>query len=368
MSQIEIVAEFDNLYRAYRRVRMCNCGTVSALRFEKFALEGIDRLQRLLLTRTYTMGPYLEFDVDYPKKRHVKACCFKDKIIQHSLCKNVLWPEVNKHLISDNYASREGMGTQYAINRFKRMLHNYYINFGNVGYLLKIDVRKYFYSINLNILKQQMRRYNFDEGALWLIDIIIDSMCHEERNGVKYGVPIGNQTSQCFAVQYLNGIDHYIKDQLGVKYYGRYMDDSFVLCRTKQEAQSMKQLITAKYKEYDLELNEKTQIIPIHKGITFLGRRFSMSPTGKITERLTNQNIRHRYKEIHKKAQQVATGEITCNDYWTSFVAWNGYAHHADTYKIRMRLYHFAKEELENAVDKELRNSPAYKSGIPIRS
>ena len=110
--------------------------------------------------------------VTYPKKRIVKACAFKDKIVQNSLCKNVLWPMIDKYLIADNYASRKGMGTHYAINRFRQQLHNYYLNYGNVGYCLKLDVKKYFYNINLNLLKQQMRRYDFDDSILRLVDLI----------------------------------------------------------------------------------------------------------------------------------------------------------------------------------------------------
>ena len=213
-----------------------------------------------------------------------------------------------------------------------------------------------------------MRGYDFDESILWLVDLIIDSMWHEERNGVKYGVPIGNQTSQCFAVQYLNDVDHYIKDQLGQKYFGRYMDDSVLIGKYKSDLNEIKELVRKKYAEHDLEMNAKSQVIPLHKGITYLGKRFELEPNGKITERLTSQNIRHRYTEIHKKAALVALGEMTTEEYWTSFIAWNGYAKHSDTYKIRMRLYDYAKEALKNALAQQLRSEHSYKLGIPIRS
>lgn len=368
MRQIEIVTDYDNMYKAYRRVRSCNVGKMSALRFEINALDGIDRLQRSLLDGSYEMGDYIVFKVTYPKERIVKACAFKDKIVQNSLCKNVLWPMIDKYLIADNYASRKGMGTHYAINRFRQQLHNYYLNYGNVGYCLKLDVKKYFYNINLDLLKRQMRNYDFDESILSLVDLIIDSMWHEERNGIKYGVPIGNQTSQCFAVQYLNDVDHYIKDQLGQKYFGRYMDDSVLIGKNKSDMNEIKELVREKYAEHDLEMNAKSQVTPLHKGITYLGKRFELAPNGKITERLTSQNIRHRYSEIHKKAALVALGEMTTDEYWTSFVAWNGYAKHSDTYRIRNELYKYAKEELKNALAQQLRSEHSYKLGIPLRS
>ena len=368
MNQIEIIANFDNMHKAYKRVVSRNTGTVAAMKFEKHALEGIDRLQYALLSGEYEMGPYMVFSVHYPKERLVKACCFKDKIVQRSACHEVLWPMMDPHLITDNYASREGMGTKMAVDRFKSNLYNYYQHYGNVGYILKIDVKKYFYSINNDILKEQMRGYGFDQSILSLLDLIIDSMCHEVRNGVRYGVPIGNQTSQNFAVQYLNPVDHFIKDQLGIKYYGRYMDDSYIIGNSKAELNDLKDVIRDKCALLDLELNGKTQVIPIHKGITFLGKRFELSPTGKITTRLTSQNIRHRHAEIHKKAALVALGELSADEFWQSFVAWNGYAKHADTYRIRHEMYAYAKEELHNALKQQLRTELSYKSGIPLRS
>ena len=368
MRQIEIVADFANMYRSYRRVRSCNVGKMSALRFEANALDGIDRLQNSLLDGTYRLGKYIVFNVTYPKAREVKACAFKDKIVNNSTCNNVLWPMIDKYLIKDNYASRKGMGTSAAVRGFRQQLHDYYLNYGNVGYCLKLDVKGYFYNINLEILKEQMRGYDFDESILNLLDIIIDSMWNEERNGKRYGIPIGNPSSQFFGVEYANVVDHFIKDQLGQKYYGRYMDDSVILGKSKIELNEIKELIREKYAELDLELNSKSQDIPLHKGITYLGKRFELAPNGKITERLTSQNIRHRYTEIHKKAALVALGEMTTEEYWTSFIAWNGYAKHSDTYKTRMRLYDYAKEALKNALAQELRSEHSYKLGIPIRS
>lgn len=346
MNQIEIVADFENLDKAGRRVCTCNVGKISTSKYKLHSLEGIDRLQKLLLSRKYTMESYIAFRVTYPKPREVQACAFRDKIVQYSLTKNVLFPIANKHLIADNYASREGMGTLYAVNKFKDKLFNYYQHYGNEGYILKIDVKKFFYSINHTILKEQMRNYKFDDSVLWLIDLIIDSICHEVRNGVEYGVPIGNQTSQFFAVQYINKIDHFIKDQLGIKYYGRYMDDSYILLNSKQQLHEIKSLVTEEYNKLDLKLNGKTQIQPIRNGITFLGKRFSISSTGKITDRLCSRNIQHRYKAIRQNRQRVSNDEMTEKEYWASFAAWNGYAKHSDTFKIRKRLYDYAKEEL----------------------
>lgn len=368
MKQIETVASFESLHEAYKNVCSKHGNKIAALKFEAHALDGVQRLQNELLSGTYKMGQYSIFEVSYPKKRLVKSCAFKDKIVQRSLCKSLLWVKTEPHLIYDNYASRENKGTSLALKRFKQNLHSYWLNYGTDGYILKMDVHKYFYSINNEILKAQMRRYGYESEILTLIDLIIDSICYDVRGSIAYGLPIGNQTSQVFAVQYPNSVDHCLKDQEGVKYYGRYMDDSYVLEPSKLKLSGYECLAREKYAELDLTLNGKTQIAPIKDGITFLGRRFILDKDGKITQRLTNQNIRHRRRVICEKAALVALGELSDADYWQSFVAWNGYAKRADTYNIRNDMYKFAKETLKNALKQQLRNQQSYKLGVSLCS
>lgn len=370
MSQIEIVADFKNLDKASQRVLSHNSNKISALKFEIRSLEGIDRLQRPLLSGEYQLGPYTQFRVWYPKERVVKTCCFRDKIVFRSLCENVLWPEVERHLIYDNGASRKGMGTSHALQRFEMFMHNYYLNHGNGGYVLKIDVKKYFYSLRHDIIKEQFRRYNFDNTIIDLVDKIVDSTYDSIIDGYYCGSPIGNEPSQVFAVQYPNSIDHYCKDQLGLKYYERYMDDTVIIHHDRSFLMELKDDLTERYRKIGLSLNEKTQVTPMYEGITFLGRTFYLHPDGRIEKRLTNQNIRHRYSEIHKKAILLACGELLVAKYWQSFYSWNSYAYDANSYKARMKAYRFAKEELQNAVrqNKKLLLEPSYQFGIPIRS
>ncbi len=140
---------------------------------------------------------------------------FRDKIVQHSLCDNVLEPVLSKTFIYDNYASQKGKGTHFGLDRLKLFMQKFYRQHGTDGWVLKCDVRKYFYRIDHDVLKSQLRRLIKDTDVLWLLDMIIDST-----EGP--GIPIGNHTSQWFAVLYLSGMDHMIKERLGIKFYGRY--------------------------------------------------------------------------------------------------------------------------------------------------
>lgn len=221
-SDFEVMADFNRLYSAYLEARNGKRWKYAVVRFEVNLLENLMALHFLLTSRKYRPSPYNYFLVHEPKERLIMYNGFRDKIIQHSLCDNVLEPRLAKTFILDNYASQKGKGTHFGLDRLKAFMQRYYRQFGADGWVLKCDIRKYFYSINHDVLKSQLRRIIDDPGVLWLLDLIIDST-----EGP--GIPIGNHTSQWFAVLYLSGLDHMIKERLGIKFYGRYMDDFFLI-------------------------------------------------------------------------------------------------------------------------------------------
>ena len=124
------------------------------------------------------------------------------------------------------------------------------------GWVLKCDITKYFYSIQHEPLKRMVRQFIHDRDVLWLVDMIIDSTENP-------GIPIGNQTSQWFAVMYLSGLDHFIKEKLGIRYYGRYMDDFYLIHEDKEYLQYCLREIQAYVARLGLTLNHKTNIFPV---------------------------------------------------------------------------------------------------------
>ena len=159
-------------------------------------------------------------------------------------------------------------------------MQRYYRQFGADGWVLKCDIRKYFYSINHDVLKSQLRRIIDDPGVLWLLDLIIDST-----EGP--GIPIGNHTSQWFAVLYLSGLDHMIKERLGIKFYGRYMDDFFLIHPDKDYLIYCLEEIKKFLVPLGLELNHKNGRVPADPGIDFLGFRTYMTDSGKVVRKDT---------------------------------------------------------------------------------
>lgn len=186
-SDFEVMADFNRLYSAYLEARKGKRWKYAVVRFEVNLLENLMALHFLLTSRKYRPSPYNYFLVHEPKERLIMYNGFRDKIIQHSLCDNVLEPRLAKTFILDNYASQKGKGTHFGLDRLKAFMQRYYRQFGADGWVLKCDIRKYFYSINHDVLKSQLRRIIDDPGVLWLLDLIIDST-----EGP--GIPIGNHT------------------------------------------------------------------------------------------------------------------------------------------------------------------------------
>lgn len=377
MDDMEKVADLRALLKAYSRAKRGKRNRTAAIQFGLYPMEGLCKIRWSLMDRTFQMGQYTSFSVYRPVYREVCACAFKDKIVLGSLCKNVLWNGVNPHLITDNYASRTGYGTHYALDRLEANLRRYYINYGASGYALKIDVRKYFYNLSQDAIRDSLRRYGFDDWTLWLCDVVLSSFHCSLKQGyitlgddgkfrvvlcdmegmplLEIGSPIGNETSQVFAVQYLNKIDHYIKDQCGLRYYGRYMDDSYILHPSKEYLQDLLATLRQMYADIGLELNEKTQIIHLKNGLSFLGMHFYLTDTGQVIRRLKPANVRYQKVHIREDAQMVAEGKMTEACYWKKRDAWDNHASHADAKKLRRKMRKYAEEALKNAYRKKQR-------------
>lgn len=193
--------------------------------YEMRLSEHIERLSYHLKGHTYRIQGYRKFRIYDPKEREIQALCYGDRIVQHSLCDNVLGPYLEKHLIYDNSACRKGKGTHFSLDRLTGFLREYNRKYGEKGYILKCDVRKYFNSIDHTVLKEKISRMALSEDVRWLLGTIVDSYECEPGKGL----PMGNQTSQWFALYYLDGLDRLIKEKLRIKYYTRYMDDMILI-------------------------------------------------------------------------------------------------------------------------------------------
>lgn len=377
MGEMEKATDLASLRKAYYKVKKGKRGKPAAIKFGLNAMEGLCRLKWSMENRSYHLGNYTTFSVTRPVFREVKTCSFQDKIVLSSVCKNVLWNRIEPHLIDTNYASRKGFGQHMALDVLEKHLRAYYINHGNAGYVLRIDVRKFFYNLSHDAIVLDMMRFGFDDWTIWMICQILVSSHHSKKSGyytkdekgrcrivfcdkegfpeLEVGSPIGNESSQVFAVQYANDIDHEIKDQRGIKYYGRYMDDSYIIHHDREYLEQLLEDLRVLYQQRGLELNNKTQISPLKNGVSFLGMHFILTDTGKVIRRLRPKNIRYQRVHIRENAEAVASGKMTEESFWIRFAAMDAHNAHADAKSLRRRLRRYAEEALKNAYRKKQR-------------
>ena len=169
MTDFEKVIDFNNMYRAFRKSKSGKGFKKSSARFNIMALDGINTLIEQFRSRTYTISEYHEFKVYEPKERVIKTTSFKDKVVQHSLCDNVLLPRMREIFLKDNCAGQKGKGTDFGLDRLSEQMREFYKRYGIDGYILKCDISKFFYNISHEQLKDIVEYYfGYDVGILWL--------------------------------------------------------------------------------------------------------------------------------------------------------------------------------------------------------
>ncbi len=224
------IIDFGNLLLAAQKAQRGKRYRQNVLYFNSRLDEELLRLQEELEAKTYRPGEYKTFQIVEPKKRMISAAPYRDRVAHHALC-NVIAPIFERGFIADSYANRKGYGTHRALRRFTEFARS-------SRYVLQCDIRQYFPSIDHRILKSVIRRKIKCAETLWLIDTIIDAS-NEQDEAVNYfpgdelwtpherrrGLPIGNLTSQFFANVYLDGLDHFVKQELRLEKYLRYVDD-----------------------------------------------------------------------------------------------------------------------------------------------
>lgn len=315
------IYDFSNLLKAHRRARRNKRFKSDVVRFSQNVEEQVIDLQNQLIYGTYQVGNYYEFEVYEPKQRTIRALPFKDRVVQHALC-NILTPLLENSMIYDSYACRKGKGAQRGMLRAKQFIRRE----GPGGWIVKADVRKFFDSIDHEVLRRILSRKIKDRKALWL--------CYKFIGNNERGIPIGNLTSQFFANVYMDQLDHHVKDELGEKKYVRYMDDFIVVCGSKEQALAMKEHLEVWLKEnLHLELNAKTQIFPQGQGVNFLGYRVWWS--GIKIRHTTVRRIKRKIKVFLRRrvAHKAAVMDIV-----PTLMSWLGLAKWGNSKTITARI------------------------------
>ena len=286
-------------------------------------------LYEQLKTMKYKHGGYTKFYVTEPKLRKIEKSRYIDRIVHRWLVDNFLAPAFVPQFIYTSFACLKNKGmhrackyVQETMQHCKRIWNEYYI--------LKMDVAKYFDNIDKQILLKIIRRKIKDEKLLWLIKEILYAQPREK------GLEIGNYTSQMFANIYLNEIDQYIKHELKIKYYCRYLDDSIVIVKTKQEAKEA----LAKIQEFlrdnlKLELNKKTQIFKSKQGVNFCGYKIN-----EYRLKIRDKGKRKLKKKVKKLKKQIKDGTLTSKEVKKYLAGHLGYIQIANVKNLTDKLFY----------------------------
>lgn len=300
---------YANLMSAYRKARKGTRRNEETALFFFHLEKELFQLQEELINLSYQPQSYRYFKIYDPKERTISVAPFRDRVVHHALV-NILEPIFEKTFIHDSYATRKGKGTHAAIAQAQRYLKR-------EGWFLKTDIDKYFDSIRHDKLMELIGRKVKDAG---LLDITGRVIRNGGCNGV--GLPIGNLTSQFFANVYLNGFDYFVKQNLRVKCYIRYMDDFVLFSKRRADLREYRRAVVA-YLETELGLRLKpgaTFINGASNGLTFVGRRIF---PGII--RLARPNLKRMTRRMAARKEEFDQGEISeetflqsMNSYWAA--------------------------------------------------
>lgn len=265
------IISFENLLNAYRLSSKQKHYRPEVLEFAANLEENLIGLQNELIWGLYTPSPPRQFYVFEPKKRLITAPAFKDRVVHHALC-SVIEPILDRRFIYDSFACRVGKGNTKVVDRLQDLARKAKRLYGDY-YAFKGDIKSFFPSINIDILKKQIAGKISDSNVLNLINVILDA-------GGPIGLPIGALTSQLFANYTLDLLDHFVKEALGVRFYVRYMDDFVVLAKTAKDAKAIGVFISNFVQSsLGLSMNPKSTVLKGSSGIPFCG--FRVWPTHK---------------------------------------------------------------------------------------
>jgi RNA-directed DNA polymerase len=251
----------ENLYAAYLDARKGKRKKRACFEFETNLGINLHKLHERLHNGVYHPDPYFVFTVHEPKERIIHAPSFRDVVVQHAIYR-VIYHIFDTSFISTSFACRIGYGTHKASDYTQKALRYYSKDL----YTLKLDIRKFFYSINRSILNSLIEKKIKDKRLVSIMMLFAQS-------DNEVGIPIGNLLSQIYALIYLNPLDHFVKRELKIRHYVRYVDDFILIGLTRDLCLKLQDIIGAfLWTKLNLVFSKST-IQRIKRGVNFVGYR-----------------------------------------------------------------------------------------------
>ena len=352
------IADINVLYRAYLASMKGSAWKREPQMFEHDWLYQLSCLQIELNTRTYKTLPGSEFTLNERGKiRHIHGGRMRDRVVRHALCDEIVGPCTKPYLIHNNGASQKNKGVSFARIQFERDLHNYWLKHGNnEGYIGFKDLSKFYDNIRHDKIKELLYPVVPEENW-WLLDEILKNMevdvsymtdeeyanclttkfdsvdyyanvLFNERTGKRMmakSVNIGDQLSQDIGVFFPHKIDNYAKIVRGLKCYGRYMDDIYYICETREEALSISDGIDEQAGKYGLFINKhKTRIVKLSSVYKYLQIKYTLTDTGRVIKRINPKSVNRERRKLKAYKRLLDNGVILLEDIEQAYRSWMG--------------------------------------------
>lgn len=290
---VEDVIGYDALWDSMMKCRRGVMWKSSAASFVLDGAEQVDKLCRELHDGTYKPRPVSHFTVTSPKRREIVGIAFRDRVYQRSLNDNCVYPIMSRSWIYDNYACQEGKGTDFARGRMKCFMERYYRRRGPQGWVLSIDIRGYYPNMRHDVAEACFR----EELPPWAFEMVKGVLRSQYPGDVGYNP--GSQIVQIAGVSLLSRLDHFAKEVLRVKLYGRYMDDIRIIHHDRDYLEFCRDLIGDEVSDLGFELHpKKTAITPLSQKNAFLGFDFRLTGTGKVVMTVSPESVKRMRRKV----------------------------------------------------------------------
>lgn len=335
----EEISDYDVLRRS---ADLCKAGVLwkdSVAHYDLNASEETLKLSEDLKNGTYRPRPPKKFKITSPKEREIVSVAFRDRVYQRALNDNILFPTMSKSFIHDNYACQPGKGTDSARDRLKEFLHKQYRKVGANFYVLQIDIRKYYDSLDHELVEEMFREKLPTDVYEATVEVL-----HSQYPSDK-GYNPGSQLVQIAGVSYLDGMDHFIKERLGIKYYLRYMDDAIIIHDDPYFLEESCERIRTYLEERRLELHpKKTRIYHISYGIPFLGFTFRITETGKVLMHVNTDSVRREKRKLKKLVDRCKQGLMSESEVNQCYTSWLAHIRKGNSYLLERRMNDYYRD------------------------
>jgi len=322
----------ENLFNAWYKFRKGKTNKPDVILFERNLEDNIFQLYKDINTKEYHHQAYQTFFIWDPKFRKINKSIVRDRIIHHLIYKYLeeIWQPI---FIYHSYSCQIGKGTHKAVNNLAKILRRVSGNNKRNIWYLKMDIKKFFASVDHRVLLKLLEKRVYNPEILWLLEEIIKS--YSELGQLGKGMPIGNLTSQIFANIYLNELDYFVKQNLQEKYYLRYADDFIFLNQNRDYLENLEKIITDFVLEkLNLEIHPQKIIFGKYfAGIDWLG--YIIFPKYKI---LRTKTKRRMFKKINKKIDDFNSGLIEKTKLYQTIQSYFGLLKHCNSYNLKTKL------------------------------